>query len=1835
MAFNQREHLKLNIEALRVMFRLEKEKRQATEAERQQLLQYSGFGGIKFILNPAEHPTDIRQWKDYERTYFEETQELHRMLKENAPDEKQYKHYVDSMRSSVLTAFYTPPEIINMLSDIFKENGITIQKFLEPSAGVGGFIQSFTDKDVPQVTAYEKDLLTGKILKQICPDRNIRINGFEQIPEKELNSYDVIASNIPFGTSSVFDLSYSRGDDPARAQAAKSIHNYFFLKGTDTIRDGGMLAFITSQGVLDSPSNKPIREALMAAHNLVSVVRLPNNLFMDYAGTEVGSDLIVLQKNEGKQGLTELEKDFCDTLLTKHNDHVNAFVHYTAPVVFDEIIQSTDLYGKPYTVYVHSGGVEEIAKEARQILSADFKSNLNLNLYKGIAPDEPTIQPGITLVPEPAPVQPATGNARGKTSQPTLFNFTNPAAAQPVMSRTLQGITAVADAPSTREEVQLSLFDLFNNTPQSAVLAPAKKVRRKTSITKKKVGGRTQQPGLFDYIPLRSLQEETPKPPITSRTSEQSAVIGDLFSSVSVNSNGEIEELPKNKPAPATDNTIPEPAPYSGELQSFHRDDCLATDKGFVGHLRDVDIPNGTAVFCPLLLPPNQKVRAEAYIGLRDAYQQLYNHEAQYHKEYKQERETLNRLYDDFEKRYGNLNSADNIKLIKTDSAGKEVPYLERVVGGVVHKSDIFHQPVSFATTTLATDNPDEALAASLNKYGTVDLNYMSELSGMSGEDLKDALHGRIFYNPAQREYEIAEKWVSGNVVEKAAEVRAYLAGQPDSKEAAESLKALEEAKPRRIEFDELDFNLGERWIPAGIYNRFASHLFDTEIRIHYSESSDDFSIHCDRKNIHITEKYAIKSESRTFDGVTLLKHALVNTTPDITKKVIIDDKEVKVRDMEAIQMANSKIDEIRREFTDWLFAQNDEFKQRLTDKYNDTFNCFVRPQYDGSHQDFPGLDRKALGIEDLYPSQKDAVWMIKMNGGAICDHEVGAGKTLIMCTAAQEMKRLGLAHKPIIIGLKANVHEIAETYRKAYPHARILYPGKEDFTPQKRLRIFGDIKNNDWDCIILTHDQFGMIPQSPEMQKQILEAELESVEENLAALERQGKEVSRGMLKGVIVRKQNLEVRLKTLEHDIENRKDDVVDFKMMGIDHILVDESHRFKNLMFNTRHERVAGLGNMAGSQKALNLLFAIRTIQERTDKDLGATFLSGTTISNSLTELYLLFKYLRPKAMEKQGINCFDAWAAIYARKTTDYEFSVANNIVSKERFRFFIKVPELAQFYSEITDYRTAKDIGIDRPEKNEILYHIPPTPEQEVFIKKLMEFAKTGNAELLGRPPLSESEEKAKMLIATDYARKMSLDMRMISRGYEDHPDNKASHCAANIAKYYNKFDAQKGTQFIFSDLGTYKPAEWNIYSEIKRKLVEDHGIPAHEIRFIQEAKNEKQRKELIRDVNEGKIRVLFGSTEMLGTGVNAQKRAVAVHHLDIPWRPSDLAQRDGRAIRKGNDIAKFFADNKVDIFIYAVQKSLDSYKFNTLYNKQVFIEQLKSNSLGKRTIDEGGMDEKTGMNFSEYVAILSGNTDLLEKAKLEKQIAGLESERQAHNRSKLSSKYKLEDTVATLESTQARFDRMSLDLGNLQKRIQKNKEGEILNPVQLIGLSPNADVKQVGAKLNQLSEKARTAGQYEEIGTLYGFTLLVKTEVSQKDGVDIKDNRFFVQGEGNIKYTYNNGKMATDAKTASFNFLNALEKIPGILEQEQKKIAELQKDLPVLQEVVNGSWKKEQALSDLKTELAAVERKIQLSIKPETDTGEEQPEKAEKQVQNNSETIVRVKGIHLPRGVL
>ena len=1877
MAFNRKQRLRDNIEAIRTAFTIEREQRAATAEERAILRKYCGFGGLKCILNPARELTDAVHWAKSDLELFAPTVELHRLIRENSRDDMEYKRFVDSLKASVLTAFYTPKEITDTIADVLADYSVRPSRVLEPSAGVGVFVDAVLRHNPDaDVMAFEKDLLTGTILRQLHPDKKMRIDGFEKI-EKPFNDYfDLAVSNIPFGDIAVFDAEFQKSESFGRRSSQKAIHNYFFLKGLDTVRDGGIVAFITSQGVLNSAKTS-VRNELFSQANLVSAIRLPNNLFSDNAGTEVGSDLIILQKNLHKMELSQDERLL--TVIqtdTKTNLTDNAyFIHHPERIVHTTAKLDTDPYGKPAMVYLHEGKTAGIAGDLRRMLDEDCHFRLAMRLYSGaigqarerlaveakvepqtakletvssaraeeIHVDKPQTQPikekpeieprqqnhsvavQLTLLdlwgmPIEEPVKKKKTAKKGNTTKRTVPNPKPQVTAVPPVE-TAKAVNGNKETKPENTVKQSDPDDIYatldweTNPPINGFyemmmgLTPErrKELRRLAAEhqEKQRVGGTDVKAA--PAIPEKEArkqpeaqQEVTPDHVTDNNASVKPAT--SLFPEFET-------EKPKEEPLDLS------PRPFNGMLEPHHRDGSMVLDASRnLGYLKDIT-PYG-ATFQPLDLTGYQKEKAMLYVSLRDSYERLYRYEAEYHDEGSAQREALNTCYDEFVMRYGNLNAKQNVKLVMMDAGGRDILSLERAEDGKFVKADIFERPVSFSVENHANvGSPEEALSASLNKFGTVNLDYMREITDSTEEELLNALKGRVFYNPLVTGYEIKDRFIAGNVIEKAERIEAWMGDNPENgrmPEVKQALEALKEAEPQRIAFEDLDFNFGERWIPTGVYAAYMSHLFDTDVKIAYSASMDEFSVACGYRTMKITDEFLVKGYYRNYDGMHLLKHALHNTCPDMMKSIGKDEhgNDIKVRDSEGIQLANAKIDEIRNGFSEWLEEQSPQFKERLTTMYNRKFNCFVRPKYDGSHQTFPDLNLKGLasrGIQSVYPSQKDCVWMIKQNGGGICDHEVGTGKTLIMCIAAHEMKRLNLAHKPMIIGLKANVAEIAATYQTAYPNARILYASEKDFSTANRVRFFNNIKNNDYDCVIMSHDQFGKIPQSPELQQRILQAELDTVEENLEVLRQQGKNVSRAMLKGLEKRKHNLEAKLEKVEHAIKSRTDDVVDFKQMGIDHIFIDESHQFKNLTFNTRHDRVAGLGNSEGSQKALNMLFAIRTIQERTGKDLGATFLSGTTISNSLTELYLLFKYLRPKELERQDIRCFDAWAAIFAKKTTDFEFNVTNNVVQKERFRYFIKVPELAAFYNEITDYRTAEDVGVDRPHKNEILHHIPPTPEQEDFIQKLMQFAKTGDATLLGRPPLSETEEKAKMLIATDYARKMALDMRMIDPNYEDHPDNKASHCAKTIAEYYHKYDAQKGTQFVFSDLGTYQPGDgWNVYSEIKRKLTEDYGIPASEVRFIQECKTDKARKAVIDAMNAGTVRVLFGSTSMLGTGVNAQKRCVAIHHLDTPWRPSDLQQRDGRGVRAGNEIAKHFAGNNVDVIIYAVEKSLDSYKFNLLHCKQTFISQLKSGAMGARTIDEGAMDEKSGMNFSEYMALLSGNTDLLDKAKLEKRIASLEGERKSFNKGKRDSEFKLESKTGELRNNTAFIDAMTEDWNRFLSVVQTDKEGNRLNIIKVDGVD-SADEKVIGKRLQEIAKNATTGGLYTQVGELYGFPIKVVSERILKEGLEFTDNRFVV--EGNYKYTYNNGHLAmADPLAAARNFLNAMERIPSIIDQYKAKNEVLEMEIPQLQEIAGKVWKKEDELKQLKSELAALDRKIQLELAPPT------PEVAEKE---------------------
>ena len=1509
MAYNKKNVLEANTEAIRVVLRLEKERREATEAEKSILRNYQGFGGLKCVLNRCDSPDDLRYWSKSEQQLFEPTQRLKQMIYRDAVDANTAKRYWESIKASVLTSFYTDTRIVAAISDALTSVDVPIRRCLDPSAGMGAFTETFA-KRAGMVDAMEKDLLTARISQSIHPYGQgniiVRQEPFEAIGELEdKEKYDLITSNIPFGDFMVYDREYSKGKDILKRESTRAIHNYFFVKGLDCIKEGGLLAFITSQGVLDSPRNEAIRRYLMQNSRLISALRLPSGMFSDNAGTDVGSDLIVLQKQTGKEISEGIEQQFVETLsvpkeegssvVFKHNSlFAGDWKDIAHRIIATERTMGTDPYGKPAWEYRFDGSIDDMAKSIRTQLSLEVEQRFDRKLYEtGIPMTEEERQKeaekqlrklGITVnLPKEDPkVHKEADNAYNlmpdsiRKRLPKLYStekeligdkvayarYFFPMGAytaylleydpksrigfgavtmgygwelgnmsldemeevkihglgierdlyfSPKKLHEIAELEEIVRGQYTKEEVVAEEIkeevitkaetenkvketvtiasendtQIMENTvpngetiplqPSSSESAPQQFVSEQPSITvepapegvpaltlhhqydqepqeirtdieaPREMNGQTiffdddhhpvvdnnmedigqpEQLSLFapeEYSlwtrevtrvnneikdnsgtsqAHRSITQTAPQKPSESKiqksvTSPQRRTRSSRKAASSSSREPSLfdfmNEAEERKPQPIAEvrkEFDASPRPFLSSPDSHLRDGSIVVQKGQVGFLSDL---KRHPTFNPMDLPYAQLSRLKSYIEIRECYHRLYDYEAENHAEDREDRSRLNHLYDDYVARWGYFNQKANTDIIKMDATGVEMLFLERSENGRYVKADIFDHPTSFSITeqTVATD-PMEALGASLNKYGTVELDYMSSLlPDMEESDIISSLEGRIYFNPEENAYEVADKFISGNVIEKAERIESWLLNHPDHEEAKQSLAALRAATPTPIPFADLDFNLGERWIPAKVYGRFASEFFGTDIGVSYHSNMDEYSIVCDHKNANIWHKYAVQGEFRRYDGINLLKHALHNTIPDINKSKEVADKitgeikTIKVRDGHAIQMANAKIEEIRQGFVDWLGRTPDTFKQQLSDRYNRLFNCFVRPNFDGTHQIFPDLDLKRLGITDLYKSQKDAVWMLKTNGGGICDHEVGAGKTLIMCTAAYEMKRLGLANKPMIIGLKANVFDIADTFRKAYPNARILYPGKNDFSKQNRQRIFNDIKNNDWDCIILTHEQFGMIPQALEVQEAILQKEKDSVEENLEVLRMQGAEISRGMLKGLEKRKQTLEAKLQGIQDGIAERKDDAVDFKMMGIDHLFVDESHQFKNLMFNTRHDRVSGLGNPDGSQRALNMLFAIRTIQERSGKDLGATFLSGTTISNSLTELYLLFKYLRPQALEKQGINSFDAWAAVFAKKSTDYEFSITNEIIQKERFRTFIKVPELAAFYAEV------------------------------------------------------------------------------------------------------------------------------------------------------------------------------------------------------------------------------------------------------------------------------------------------------------------------------------------------------------------------------------------------------------------------------------------------------------------------------------------------------------------------------------------------------------------------
>lgn len=752
--------MRQNIDAIKLALKLDKENRTATPEERKILSAYSGFGGIKAILNPADKPEDIERWSKSEVDLFPLIQELHEVLRENSATPEEYKRYVGSLKSSILTAFYTPKPVIDALANALQDSGITPTRFLEPSAGTGAFISSLKDiAPEADVAGFEKDLLTGKILSHLYPEDKVRIEGYEKMEGRYSQYFNVVASNIQFGDISVFYQLLSNHEIPAVKQSTQAIHNYFFVKSVMAAREGGLIAFITSQGVLNSEQNKPIREYLMDTCDVVSAIRLPNNLFSDHAGTEVGSDLIILQRNNSNSQLNQRQQDFIESRKLSNGISINNLFRDFSRVVQTHSKTDTDPYGKPAIVFTHDGGIEGIAKDLRQMLKEDFSQHLDLERYHINAPAQQVAQDESVLSNDLNPLWQAhdldpfwqevenhlssDSNNLGKKENESV---TQVQSAENISTAQFKGTLFDMDDPAMKKEPTpkakpqpitqepiITLYDLFGFTQEERNQVKKPKKRGRKSQTKE------NKPKELPFMDWREEMQYNAAQERERLQQEKS----NAYPVEDARGAEHQEQLRRIEAEKAELERQLKPVPYIKEdMPEHYRESSLVTDENNrIGYLRDL---NGfQPMFHPLQLTDTQQAKASLYIEVWDTYHHLYRNEATCLEANPALRDMLNRLYDDFTRRFGNINDAKNLSLIKMDVGGTEILSLERYVNGKAMKADIFRQPVAFNPNEIThADNAREALVASLNKYAQVDLKYMEELTGNTSEEIVGELKG-------------------------------------------------------------------------------------------------------------------------------------------------------------------------------------------------------------------------------------------------------------------------------------------------------------------------------------------------------------------------------------------------------------------------------------------------------------------------------------------------------------------------------------------------------------------------------------------------------------------------------------------------------------------------------------------------------------------------------------------------------------------------------------------------------------------------------------------------------------------------------------------------------------------------------------------------------------------------------------------------------------------------------------------------------------------------------------------------------------------------------------
>ena len=1183
-------------------------------------------------------------------------------------------------------------------------------------------------------------------------------------------------------------------------------------------------------------------------------------------------------------------------------------------------------------------------------------------------------------------------------------------------------------------------------------------------------------------------------------------------------------------------------------------------------------------------MPAATAERVKGMVAIRDTVRELIAMQMEEFvadEEIQKQQEKLNQVYDTYTAKYGVIGSNANKRAFSDDSSYCLLCSLEDLNedGTLKRKADMFtKRTIKKAVAVTSVETATEALALSLNERAKVDLPYMAKLTGKTEEKITEELVGVIFKNPLTDQWESGDEYLSGNVRDKLNTARTFAENRP---EFTPNVRALEAVQPRNLEASEIEVRVGATWIEPSDYQAFMVELLHTpwylaqkEIQVKYSEVNGEWRI--TGKNADSPRNafaYATYGTERA-NAYKILEDTLnLKDVRIYDKSVNENGDEIRVLNKKETMLASQKQDAMKAAFKDWIF-KDQQRRERLVKVYNERFNSIRPREYDGSHLTFPGMNPEI----ELRPHQKNAVAHQLYGENVLLAHVVGAGKTYEMVAAAMESKRLGLSQKNLFVVPNHLTEQWGAEFLQLYPGANILVATKKDFEPANRKKFCARIAMGNYDAIIIGHSQFERIPISDERQEAMLRKQIDDLEMAIQSA-RYEQDGGRYTVKQIEKTRKTLQTRLEKLNQ--KEKKDQVVTFEELGVDHLYVDEAHSYKNAFLYTKMRNVAGIAQNE-AQKSADMFNKCQYLDEITGGK-GITFATGTPISNSMTELYVMQRYLQNSKLQNMGLGLFDSWASTFGEVVTSIELAPeGTGYRAKSRFARFYNIPELMNMFKEIADIKTSDQLKLPVPEAEYETVVLKPTEQQKEIVESLGE-----RAEVVRNGGVDAAVDN--MLKITNDGRKLALDQRLVNELLPDNPESKISVCAEKSYEIWKDTAAQKSAQLIFCDLSTPKgDGSFNVYDDLKRKLMEK-GVPEKEIAFIHDANTEAKKTELFGKVKSGQVRFLIGSTAKMGAGTNVQDRLIALHHLDIGWKPSDLEQREGRIIRQGNH------NKKVHIFRYVTESTFDSYMWQLIENKQKFISQIMTSKAPVRSCED--VDE-AALSYAEVKALATGNPAVKEKMALDVDVAKLKLLKANH----MNNQYRLEDDIA--RNFPQQIAKLTEIIDSYKADIAHFSEYKITDPEQFsmeISGKVFTEKKEAGAALLAVCKEIKSVDAAMDIGSYQGFNMRIQFDSWSKEFI------LSVKHESVAKV-----RLGADALGNITRINNLLESYPEKLAEAEQRLETVQEQMTNAKEEVGKPFPKEEELNQKLERLSELNALLNMDEREDTET--EQSESKEKE---------------------